>query len=199
MLASTGVTYTCMSKIQYTIPNKLCIVYSCKHRYNTSKYYVLMSKTLLYWPFNIRICYIHYTYTCNSSFLMYSITIVVFFSHRMIYLYAPLYSGSDYIVNIQNASFRTFTVTFQPRQLNLTEHMISISDDDIFEDKEHFRLRIHALRFIGEAANVFRAAPQVTSSFAEIAIKDNDGEFSIPSFTICALVISHNVSCSNIG
>ena len=111
----------------------------------------------------------------------------------------PLCSGSDYIVNIQNASFRTFTVTFQPRQLNLTEHMISISDDDIFEDKEHFRLRIHALRFIGEAANLFRVQPGVIGSFAEVAIKDNDGEFSIPSFTICALVISHNVSCSNIG
>ena len=111
----------------------------------------------------------------------------------------PLYSGSDYIVNIQNASSRTFTVTFQPRQLNLTEHIISISDDAIFEDKEHFRLRIHALRFIGEAANLFRAEPGITSSFAEVAIKDDDGEFSIPSFTMCALVISHNVSCSNIG
>ena len=54
--------------------------------------------------------------------------------------------------------------------------MISISDDDIFEDKEHFRLRIYALRFIGGAANRLRAQPGVNSSFAEVAIKDNDGE-----------------------
>ena len=111
----------------------------------------------------------------------------------------PLYSGSDYIVNIQNPSSRTFTVTFQPKQLNATEHVILIADDDIFEDKELFRLRIHALRFIGEAANLFRAQPGVTSFFAEIAIKDNDCEFSIQSFTICALVISNNPSCSNTG
>ena len=110
----------------------------------------------------------------------------------------PLRSGNDYIVGIQNPSSRTFTVTFQPKQLNATEHVILISDDAIFEDKEHFRLRIHALRFIGGEANRFRVQPGVTNSFAEVAIKDNDGEFSIPSFTICALVISHNVSCSNI-
>ena len=111
----------------------------------------------------------------------------------------PLHTGIDYIVNLQNPSSRTFTITFQPKQLNLTEHVISISDDDIFEDKEHFRLRIHALRFIGGAANRFRVQPGVIGSFAEVSVKDNDGEFSIPSFTICALVISHNVSCSNIG
>ena len=111
----------------------------------------------------------------------------------------PLHTGIDYIVNIQDPSSRTFTVTFQPQQLNSTEHVIQISDDAIFENMEHFRLRIHALRFIGVAANRFRVQPGVISSFAEIAIKDNDGEFSIPSFTICALVISHNVSRSNIG
>ena len=111
----------------------------------------------------------------------------------------PLHSGSDYVVNIQNPLSRTFTVTFQPKQLNATEHVIPISEDDIFEDKEHFRLQIHALRFIGEAANRFRAQPGVTNSFAEVAIKDNDSEFSIQSFTICVLVISHNVSCSNTG
>ena len=115
------------------------------------------------------------------------------------YYMPPLHSGSDYIVNIQNPSSRTFSATFQPKQLNATEHVIQIGDDDIFEGKEHFRLRIHALRFIGEASKCFRAQPGVNSSFAEVAIKDNDGEFSIPSFTICALVISHNVSCSNIG
>jgi len=91
----------------------------------------------------------------------------------------PLRSGNDYIVDIQNTSSRTFTVTFQPKQLNSTEHVIVIGDDDIFEDKEHFRLRIHALRFIGEAVNRFRAQPGVTNSFAEIAIKDDDGEFTI--------------------
>ena len=96
----------------------------------------------------------------------------------------PLRSGNDYIVDIQNTSSRTFTVTFQPKQLNATEHVILIADDDIFEDKEHFRLRIHALRFIGEAANHFRAQPGVNSSFTVIAIKDNDCEFIIPSFTI---------------
>ena len=101
----------------------------------------------------------------------------------------PLHSGSDYVVNIQNPLSRTFTVTFQPKQLNATEHVIPISEDDIFEDKEHFRLQIHALRFIGEAANLFRAQPGVTNSFAEVAIKDNDCEFSIPSFTICALLM----------
>ena len=111
----------------------------------------------------------------------------------------PLHSGSDYIVNSENPSSRTFTVTFQPKQLNATEHVIVIGDDDIFEDKEHFRLQIHALRFIGGAANRFRAQPGVTNSFAEVVIKDNDSEFRIPSFTICALVMSPNVSCSNIS
>ena len=111
----------------------------------------------------------------------------------------PLHTGIDYIVNLQNPSSRTFTITFQPKQLNLTEHVILISDDGIFEDKEHFRLRIHALRFVGEAAKHFRAQPGVNSSFAEVVIKDNDGEVSIPSFIICALDISCNVSSSNIG
>ena len=96
----------------------------------------------------------------------------------------PLHTGSDYLVNLQNPLSRTFTITFQPKQLKSTEHVILISDDDIFEDKEHFRLRIRALRFIGGAANRFRAQPGVNSSFAEIAIKDNDSEFSIPSFKL---------------
>ena len=106
-------------------------------------------------------------------------------NHSECYYYMPpLHSGSDYVVNLQNPSSRTFTVTFHPKQLNATEHVISIADDDIFEDKENFRLRIHALRFIGEAGKRFRAQPGITSSFAEVAIKDDDGEFSILSFTI---------------
>ena len=138
------------------------------------------------------------TYLCNSSFLIYPLCCSL--DHSECYYYMPtLHSGSDFIVNIHNSSSRTFTVTFQPKQLNVIEHVILIGDDDIFEDKEHFRLRIHALRFIGGAANRLRAQPGVNSSFAEVAIKDNDSEFSIPSFTICALVISHNLSCSNIG
>ena len=122
------------------------------------------------------------TYMCNI--------LCCLLDHSECYDYmSPLLSGSDYIVNIQNPPSRTFTVTFQPKQLNATEHAIQISDDPIFEDKEHFRLRIHALRFIGGEANRFRVQPGVTSSFAEVAIKDNDGEFSIPSFTICALLM----------
>ena len=155
---------------------------------------------LLYFSYMVKfLCYIVRTcfliYTTFSSF-----NSCCSLNHSECYYYMPpLHSGRDYVVNLQNLSSRTFTVTFQPKQLNATEHVIQISDDNIFEDKEHFLLRIHALRFIGEASKRFTAQPGITSSFAEVAIKDDDSEFSIPSFTICALVISHNVSCSNIG
>ena len=116
-------------------------------------------------------------HTCVRIHFSYRPTVLFFQSLKKCYYYVPpMHTGRDYIVNLQNPSSRTFTITFQPKQLNLTEHVISISDDDIFEDKEHFRLRIQALRFIGGAANRFRVQPGVTSSFAEVAIADDDCE-----------------------
>ena len=69
---------TCMTNIQYTILNKLCIVCNCMDRLDTSKYYVLISKTLLFWPFNMRTLAIYIIHICVRVHFSY-IPIVLFF------------------------------------------------------------------------------------------------------------------------
>ena len=86
-----------------------------------------------------------------------------------------IHIGDDYIVNIQNSSSKTFTVAFQSKQANSTEHVIRIVDDNIYEGIESFRLRILRARFIGQAAELF-TPEDLTNIFATVNIADNDCE-----------------------
>ena len=88
-----------------------------------------------------------------------------------------MHTGSDYLVNNQNPSSRTFTVTFQSKQANSTENMILLAGDDIVEGNEAFLLRIVAARFIGQAAAIFVASPGLTNTVADVIIEDNDCKF----------------------
>ena len=88
-----------------------------------------------------------------------------------------MHTGTDYLVNIQNPSSRTFTVAFQSKQANATEHVIVVADDDIVEGAEAFRLQIVAVRFIGQAAILFRAQGGLTNTVADVIIEDNDCKF----------------------
>ena len=88
-----------------------------------------------------------------------------------------MHTGIDYLVNRQNPSSRTFTVTFQSKQTNSTEHVIDIADDDIFEGTEAFRLRIVAARFIGQAATILRAQDGLNNTVADVTIEDDDCKF----------------------
>ena len=96
-----------------------------------------------------------------------------------------MYTGTDYIVNIQKPSSRTFTVAFQSKQANSTEHVIVVADDDIVEGAEAFRLRIVAVRFIGQAAILFRTPPGLTNTVADVIIEDNDCKFMNTPCIIC--------------
>ena len=83
-------------------------------------------------------------------------------------------AGSDYLVNTQSPSSRIFTVVFQSKQANSTEHVIFIADDNIFEDRKYFRLRIVAVRFSGQAAAFFRAQDGLNNTFVDVNIQDDD-------------------------
>ncbi len=97
-----------------------------------------------------------------------------------------LHTGSDYLVNIQNPSSRTFTVTFLSKQANSTEHEIVFADDSILEGTEAFHLRIVAARFIGQAAALFTAPAELNSTSADVFIEDNDCKFmNAPRSFIC--------------
>ena len=96
-----------------------------------------------------------------------------------------IHTETDYLVNIQNASSRTFTVTFQSKQANSTENVIYISDDIIAEGTEAFRLRIVAARFIGEAERFFIALHGLTNTFADVIIEDDDCKFMNTPCIIC--------------
>ena len=89
-----------------------------------------------------------------------------------------MHTGSDYLVNRQNILSRTFTVTFQSKQANSTENVIELTDDDIVEGTEAFRLRIVAARFIGEAAAIFVAPLGLTNTVADVIIEENACKFT---------------------
>ena len=57
--------------------------------------------------------------------------------------------------------------------------MIPISEDDILEGDETFRLRIVAARFMGQAADIFAVEDGLTNTFADVIIEDDDCEFSM--------------------
>ena len=88
-----------------------------------------------------------------------------------------MHTGSDYLVNSQNPSSRTFTVTFQSKQANSTENGILLADDSIVEGTEAFHLRIVAARFIGQAAAIFRAQDGLTNAVADVNIEDDECKF----------------------
>ena len=92
-------------------------------------------------------------------------------------LYQLTHAGMDYLVNTQNTSSRIFTVVFQSKQANSSEHVIQIADDKIFEGSENFRLRIVAARFTGQAVSLFRAQGGLANTFADVNIQDDDGKF----------------------
>ena len=96
-----------------------------------------------------------------------------------------IHTGSDYIVNKQNLSSRTFTVTFHSKQANSTENEIVLADDNIFEGTEDFRLQIVVARFIGEAKRFFRTLPGLCNTIADVIIEDDDCEFMNTPCTIC--------------
>ena len=100
-------------------------------------------------------------------------------------MYIFTYAGVDYLVNQQNPSSRTFTVAFQSKQANSTEHVIFLSDDECHEGAESFRLRIVAARFIGQAAAIFRVHDRLNYTVTDVYIEDDDCEFRVSASTIC--------------
>ena len=104
-----------------------------------------------------------------------------------------IHTGIDYLVNRENPSSRTFTVTFQSNQANSTENDIVLAADNIVEGSETFRLRIVAARFIGEAAAIFRAPPGLNNTVADVTIEDDDCKFTIISI-ICLKTVTGRTS-----
>ena len=96
-----------------------------------------------------------------------------------------MHTGIDYLVNIQNGSSRTFTVTFQSKQANSTEHVIVLAGDIISEGIETVRLRVVAARFIGQAATIYRPQDGLTNTFAEAIIEDDECKFMNTPSIIC--------------
>ena len=85
--------------------------------------------------------------------------------------------GSDYIVRAEGPwGSRTFTVTFTSRKSKSTEHVIYIAEDTIFEGTEYIKCRIAAIRFTGQAAQLFRAPDGVTKNSVDVTIEDNDSK-----------------------
>ena len=85
-------------------------------------------------------------------------------------------AGSDYVVDLQAILSRDFTVTFLSKQANSTEHVIYIADDQIFEGREWFRLRISAVRPTGQAEQLFMPQAGVNNVFVDISIVDDDSK-----------------------
>ena len=88
-----------------------------------------------------------------------------------------MHAGRDYLVNLQNLSSRIFTVVFQSKQANSSENVIDIAEDEIFEGREYFRLRIVAARFSGQAAALFKPQDGLSNTFADVNIADDDSKF----------------------
>ena len=67
-------------------------------------------------------------------------------------------------------------MTFLSKQANSTEHVINIADDQIFEGREYFRLRICAIRIIGQAADFYVPQPGFENTFVDVNIEDDDSK-----------------------
>ena len=90
--------------------------------------------------------------------------------------FANTLAGSDYIINLEDFASRNFTVTFLSKQGNSTEHVIIIADDSIFERREYFRLRLSAIRPIGQAAQFFVPQTGFENTFVDTCIEDDDSK-----------------------
>ena len=88
-----------------------------------------------------------------------------------------MHTGKDYLINLEDPSSRIFTVVFQSKQANSTEHVIQLAHDDIYEGSESFRLRIVAVRFVGQAANHFTVTDGLNNTYVNVIIEDDDSEF----------------------
>ena len=106
-----------------------------------------------------------------------------------------IHAGIDYLANLQNPSSSIFTVVFQSKQANSSEHVIQIADDVILEDSESFRLRIVAARFSGQAAALFRAQDGLNNTVADVNIADDDSKLRNSPCTIC-LQIAMKRTCA---
>ena len=115
-------------------------------------------------------------------------------------LYVYIHAGNDYLVDTQNTSSKVFTVVFQSKQANSTEHVILLSDDQIFEGREYFRLRIIGIRFIGQASIFFRPQDGLTNIFADVSIEDNDSTFrTLAAFHLSILEIEEVIACLKVA
>ena len=90
--------------------------------------------------------------------------------------FANTLAGLDYIVNLEDYVSRNFSVTFLSKQANSTEHVINIADDLIFERREYFRLRLSAIRLIGQAAQFFVPQTGFENTFVDTCIEDDDSK-----------------------
>ena len=99
-----------------------------------------------------------------------------------------MHTGSDYLVNSQNPSSKTFTVTFQSKQANSSANMIQLADDNIVEGPEAFRLRIVDAQFIGQAASILRA--ELTNTIVDVTIEDDDCKFMNTPCIICLQTVT---------
>ena len=88
-------------------------------------------------------------------------------------------------IRTHHPSSRTFTVTFQSKQANLTVNAILLADDSIVEGTEAFCLRIVAARFFGQAAVIFRAEDGLTNTVAGVTIEDDDCKITNTTSIIC--------------
>ena len=126
---------------------------------------------------------LHFAFLCKTHFCICMITYVfrLPLTNSLLQLTQMpchlIYTGRDYVLNLQNPLSTIFTVAFQPRQANSTEHSIFLSEDNTFEGPESFRLKIFDARFIGEAADIFRVQEGLTNTIAVVNIEDSDCEF----------------------
>ena len=115
----------------------------------------------------------------HCSSLSLSLPILSFICYIIMKMpYLNVHTVNDYVVNIQNLSSRVFTVVFQSKQANSTEHVIFLVEDTLFEGSEFFRLQIVAARFIGQAAFLFRAVDILNNTFVDVHIVDDDCELN---------------------
>ena len=89
-------------------------------------------------------------------------------------------AGTNYTVNRDDFASRNFTVNFLSKEANSTEYVVNITDDQIFEGREYFRLRISAVRLIGQAAQFFAVQAGVNNTFVDISIEDDDSKAAHP-------------------
>ena len=67
---------------------------------------------------------------------------------------------------------------FLAKQANSTDHVINIADDRVFEGREYFRLRLSAIRTIGQAEQFYAPQTGFENTFVDISIEDDDSKSS---------------------